>query len=203
MTQNDSPPSDERPFAADDLPIGPTVLEPGHKDPSAFAQHLALWLTLPLTLTLIAILLVFYVFFSSAVVVGQSMEPTLHGGDYLLVSRGDSAPHRGDVVVASVLDRGVPTELVKRVVAVGGDTVVVRGDVAIVNGTPEPQRGQVIIPQFAVSEPLIHVPPGSVYLMGDNRANSEDSRYIGPVSDASIEGKVVFIFAPIYRIRPV
>lgn len=187
----------------DELYIGPTVLEPAPKEPSALAHHLARWITLPLTLLLVTIILVFYVFFSSAVVDGESMEPTLHNGDYLLITHGDRLPHRGDIVVVSVLDRGKPTELVKRIVAIGADTVQIRNDVAIVNGSPEPPRGQLVIPQFSVSEPPVSVPSGYVYLMGDNRPNSEDSRYIGPVPITSIRGKVVFVFAPISRIKPI
>jgi signal peptidase I len=188
---------------SDELPIGPSVLEPGFKEPSDFGHRLAKWVFVPLLLWLVVILLVFYVFFSSAVVEGHSMLPTLESGDYLLVTRGDPAPQRGDIVVTQVEENGVPVELVKRVVALPGDSVEIRSDVAYVNGAPEPSRGQSVDVRFSVSRPRVTVPPGHVYVMGDNRPNSEDSRYIGPVPISGIKGKAVFVFAPIYRIRSI
>ena len=93
---------------------------------------------LPLLFSLIVIVLVFYVFFSSATVRGPSMLPTLLNGDCLLITHGDSSPHRGDIVVTQVDEGGGPIELVKRVIALPGDTVEIRDDVAYVNGSREP-----------------------------------------------------------------
>jgi signal peptidase I len=188
---------------SDELPIEPSVLEPAPKEPSLFGHRLAKWVLLPLLLWLTGILLVFYVFFSSAVVDGPSMTPTLRSGDYLLVTKGDSPPRRGDVVVTQVDENGVPIELVKRVIALPGDTVEIRSDVAFINGVAEPGRGQVVDGRFSVSRPRITVPADHVYVMGDNRPNSEDSRYFGPVLTSGIKGKAVFVFAPIYRVRPI
>lgn len=190
---------------SDDLYIGPTALEPGPKEPrhSRAADHLARFVMMPLVLALIIIVLVFYVFFSSAVVSGPSMMPTLLSGDYLLVTHGDSSPSRGDVIVTGVLETTGPVELVKRVIALPGDTVEIRNDVAYVNGVVEPQRGQLVIPQYAISQQKITVPRGYVYVMGDNRAVSEDSRYLGSVPVSGIKGRAVFVFAPINRVRPV
>jgi signal peptidase I len=187
---------------SDELPIGPTVLAPGPREPSGSRHRLAMWMLLPFMLWLVGILLVFYVFFSSAVVSGPSMEPTLRNSDYLLVTHGDSSPRRGDIVVTQVNENGVPVELVKRVIALPGDTVEVLSDVAYVNGAAEPARGQVINNRFVVSRPRVTVPAGQVYVMGDNRPNSEDSRYFGPIPISGIKGKAVFVFAPIYRLRP-
>lgn len=187
---------------SDDLYIGPTTLAPGPPEHDPLAHHLARLIFLPLLFSLIVIVLVFYVFFSSATVRGPSMMPTLLNGDYLLITHGDSSPHRGDIVVTQVDEGGVATELVKRVIALPGDTVEIRNDVAYVNGSPEPQRGQAIDPAFAVSRLPIKIQAGSAYVMGDNRPNSEDSRYIGPVPISGIKGRAVFIFAPLNRVRP-
>jgi signal peptidase I len=188
---------------SDELPIGPTVLEPGAKEPGHSSHRLATWMLVPFTLWLVGILLVFYVFFTSVAVEGGSMAPTLRGGDRLLVTHGNPSPQRGDIVVAQVDDDGVPVELVKRVIALPGDTVEILSDVAYVNGSPEPARGQVLNRRFTVSRPRITVPAGHVYVMGDNRPNSEDSRYLGPIPISGIMGKAVFVFAPIYRLRPI
>jgi signal peptidase I len=187
----------------DDLYIGPTVLAPAPREPNKLADHLARWVIVPLIVALVAIVLIFYVFFSSAVVNGESIAPTLMNGDYLLITHGDSGLQRGDVVVTKVQEQSGPVELVKRVIALPGDTIEIRGDVAIVNGKPEPQRGQLVIPQAAVSRLPMVVPPGAVYVMGDNRAISEDSRYLGPVPMSGIKGRAIFVFAPITHVHPI
>jgi signal peptidase I len=187
---------------SDELPIGPTVLAPGPREPNLTRHRIATWMLLPFTLWLIGILLVFYVFFTSVAVEGSSMTPTLHGGDRLLVTHGNPSPQRGDIVVTEVDEDGTPVQLVKRVIALPGDTVEVLSDIAYVNGNPEPARGQVVNRHFTVSRPRITVPSGYVYVMGDNRPGSEDSRYLGPVPISGIMGKAVFVFAPIYRLKP-
>jgi len=165
------------------------------------ARHLAQWVMLPLVFVLVAVILLFYVFFTSAVVDGESMLPTLHNGDYLLVTHGDSSLKRGDIVVTKVVENTGPVELVKRVIAVPGDTIEIRQDVAYVNGQAEPARGQLVLPRYSVNVASFTVPQGSIYVMGDNRPISEDSRYLGPVPAAGLKGKAVFVFAPVNRIR--
>ena len=188
---------------SDDLYIGPTVLNPEPRDPNKLSGLLARWILLPLLITLVVIVVVFYILFSSAVVSGPSMLPTLFNGDYLLVTHGDATPKRGDIVVTSVTENSTPVELVKRVVALPGDTVEIRQDVAYVNGVPEPARGQAIDPAYSVDRSPIVIPPGYIYVMGDNRPVSEDSRYLGPVPISGIKGRAAFVFAPINRIKPV
>jgi len=164
-------------------------------------HRLAVTLLPALLVFLAVILLVFYVLFSSAMVDGDSMYPTLHDRDYLLVTRGDTDLKRGDLVSIIANEPSGPIDIVKRVIGLPGDIVEVRDDVAIVNGQPEPQRGQIIQPQFSVSVPPVTVPTGNIYVMGDNRAVSEDSRYVGPLAVSGLKGRAVAIFAPINRIR--
>jgi signal peptidase I len=187
----------------DDLYIGPTVLDPAPREPSKLADHLARWIVVPLMILILTIMLVFYVFFSSAVVEGDSMLPTLSSGDYLLITHGAQGLRRGDVVVTRTVENGASIELVKRVIGLPGDSVEIRRDVAYVNGKAEPARGQSIVPQFAISTTPLVVPRGMVYVLGDNRPNSEDSRYIGPILQSGIMGRAVFVFAPINRLRRV
>jgi signal peptidase I len=155
----------------------------------------------PLIAVLVVIVLVFYVFFSSAVVDGQSMMPTLNNGDYLLITHGASTLNRGDIVVTSVLEKTGPVELVKRVIALPGDTIEIKDDVAWVNGVAEPARGQFVSPAFSVSRGAYVVPSGYVYVMGDNRPVSEDSRYLGPVPLSGLKGRAVLVFAPMTRFK--
>ncbi|MBL3667220.1 signal peptidase I [Streptomyces sp. M2CJ-2] len=124
-----------------------------------------------------------------------SMEPTLRAGDHLLVDeraywRG--TPRRGDLVV---FDHG-GSRLVKRVAAVAGDTVGIEDGVLTVDGRP-------------VTEPAIdrrtldglyygpaHVPPGTVFVLGDNRRHSVDSRQFGPVPVGEVTGRVLLRWWP-------
>jgi len=165
------------------------------------SDRLARLLLLPLTVLFVAIVLVFFVFFRPVHIDGPSMLPTLRSADRVLITRGAKGVARGDVVVLVANDQGIQTELVKRVIGLAGDVVEIRGDVAYVNGAREPIRGQAIVPQYATSMAAVTVPAGQIYVMGDNRAQSEDSRYIGTVPLSGVLGRVVVIFAPIQRLR--
>lgn len=164
-------------------------------------MRLARLLFVPLLLILVVVLLVFYVFYTPLKVDGPSMEPTLFTGDRLLVTRGYRAPHRGDIIDIRMSEGGRTTKLIKRVIALPGDTVEIRADVAWVNGVREPARGQVVEPPYAVNVAPYPVPRGYLYVLGDNRAVSEDSRYFGPLPLSGAEGKAVACFSPIARLH--
>lgn len=185
----------------DDLYIGPTVLAPGAPEGPGVGHRIAEKIIIPLAVVFLAVILVFYVFFSRGRVVGPSMLPTLRSGDMVLLTKDYPVPRRGDIVFTRVTEQGEPVEIVKRVIGLPGDTVEVRKDVAVVNGIPEPQRGQVVMPAFAVSVESYRIPEGYLYLMGDNRAESEDSRYTGPAPISGVMGRVVAVYAPINRVR--
>jgi signal peptidase I len=127
-----------------------------------------------------------------------SMEPTLMEGDRVLINRlvyHFRDPKRGDVIVFhSPVHAG--EDLVKRIVAVAGDRVAVRAGSLYVNGVAanEPYlREQNIRGEF----PETTIPPKHVFVMGDNRNNSGDSRLFGPLSTDSIIGGAFFIYWPI------
>jgi len=164
-------------------------------------MRIAALLVIPLLLVLLVVVLVFYVFFTPLTVDGPSMEPTLYTGDRLLVTRGYRTPHRGDIVEIRSSRGEQTTELIKRVVALPGDTVEIRADVAWINGVREPALGQFIERPYAVNVAPYVVPRGYLYVMGDNRAVSEDSRYIGPLPLSGASGKAVAVFSPITRMR--
>ena len=154
---------------------------------------------------LAAVLLLFTFFIRMSRVEGNSMNPTLvhHDRMLLLSNVWYSEPQRGDIVVARV--RGFSTEpIVKRVIAVEGDTVDIDFDrgIVYVNGQAlvEPYIQSPTYNHFGgsgIGYPLV-VEKGHVFLMGDNRNDSYDSRYgmIGQVDERCILGKVFFISVP-------
>ena len=179
--------------------------EPAHglRADDALSQKLAVALVLPLALLLAAIVLVFFVLFDTSTIVGPSMTPTLLDHDYVLLTKGLRAPQPGDVVILNVVYKGQREEWVKRVMAVGGDTVDVKGDVIRVDGAPERFPHKVLLTGATTPVEHLVVPAGRIFVAGDNRGVSEDSRYVGTFPVSAVRGKVVFIYAPIERIGPV
>jgi signal peptidase I len=120
----------------------------------------------------------------------QSMEPTLRPGDQALVSkRSGHDPRRGQLVAFHSPRSG--EILLKRVVAVGGDTVGLEDGVLVVDGrrVSEPFVDHKAIDSVYFGP--VRVKPGTVFVMGDNRANSEDSRDFGAVGTELIIGRAV------------
>ena len=135
----------------------------------------------------------------------SSMVPTLGVYDRIVVQKAFfSWPdvHEGEIVVFShpPLDHcpGPQGDLVKRVIALPGQTIYSSGDSIYVNGRrlaePYLPHDDPLGPPIASRQHPYRVPPGEFYLLGDNRADSCDSRYWGPVTGSSIIGKVVLTF---------
>lgn len=118
---------------------------------------------------------------------------------------GFGKPHRGDIVVF-VYPVDPTKDFIKRLIAVGGETVEIRDGVIYVDGkeVTDPRirhtyyynRGD-----YGAEGQVVHVPPGYVFVMGDNSGSSYDSRYWGFVPESNIIGKADFIFWPLDRIR--
>ena len=134
------------------------------------------------------------------------MQPTLGEGDIFVVSAWpyrNADPMPGDVVVFQYpLERTIA--FVKRVIAGGGSTVEIVDGVTVVDGKPveepyvDPRNN---VKEYSRRMPLVHVPPKAFFLMGDNRDNSDDSRYWGVVPRSQILGKVDSMSAPNNRWR--
>jgi signal peptidase I len=167
------------------------------------SRAVAIWLVGPLATLLAILVLVFFVLYDSSTVSGPSMQPTLRDHDYVLATKGLPDPLRGDIVILDVVFKGVREDWVKRIVAVGGDVVDVTGDLILVNGAVEQFRHLVVTSQATGPVEHLTVPQGYVFVAGDNRAVSEDSRYVGPFPVSAIRGRVLFIYAPIWRMGPV
>jgi signal peptidase I len=156
---------------------------------------------LVLTALLAALVTLLNVVVSVTSIDGQSMEPTLRQGDRILVTRGYDRPTVGDVVSFMAVERnGQPIRLIKRVVALPGDTVEVIGDSAWVNGRLSDAAPTASVGTESYRIGPMTVPDGTVYVLGDNRPVSLDSRWIGFVPLATIDGKAVAIIFPPFRI---
>ena len=133
----------------------------------------------------------------------RSMEPTLFIGDYVLADMTSSGrkPARGDLIVFEY-PKDPDKDFLKRVVALPGDKVEVHDKVLLVNGEPQ-QEPYAIHTDKAIIDaketprdnfgPLV-VPVDSYFVMGDNRENSYDSRFWGPINWNKIRGKVIGIY---------
>lgn len=148
---------------------------------------------------LIVITVLFTFFFRVFNVDGPSMKPTLQHNDKVIVSTVGYKAERGDIVVISeTADMDEP--IVKRVIAVGGDVVDINftTGVVTVNGTEEDYTDELTSQQFDTAFPIT-VPEGTVFVLGDNRGNSLDSRStrVGCVDERYIVGKVLFRFFPL------
>ena len=177
-----------------------------------------------------------------------SMEPTLLVGDWLFVNKlrygphipftelslpGYASPKRGDIAVfvsprqdptIRITPQQVTPTLVKRIVGIGGDTLLMRHGHLLVNGAAVAAPNSFLLPDSIADQPQpifewqhrielggsrfgppiaapslhewgpIIVPDGTYFMMGDNRDNSVDSRYYGPVPRANLRGTPTFVY---------
>ena len=129
-----------------------------------------------------------------------SMQPTLLEGDRILLNRLSyhfRDPESGDIVVFhSPVVEG--EDLVKRVVAVAGDRVAIRDGALYVNGQPRDEP-YLLEQDFRGELAETVISAGMVFVMGDNRNNSGDSRFFGPVDTDSIIGCAFCVYWPVGR----
>ncbi len=150
------------------------------------------------------IILLFSLFVRMTIVDGESMENTLLNGQYLLVRDIFYTPERGDIVVVN--DPSKPSfyskPLVKRVIAVEGDTVEIKNGVLYLNGDPV-QNEEYLKESMNLSTNFDFKTIGEneVFVMGDNRNASGDSRIFGSVDVRCIVGKAFLRVYPFNTIK--
>ncbi|WP_088102772.1 signal peptidase I [Halalkalibacter urbisdiaboli] len=149
-------------------------------------------------------------FFTSYEVQGESMMPNAHDGERFIVNKvgyGFSKPERFDMIVFNATNED---DYIKRVIGLPGDLIRYENDILYVNDEPieEPfldqrkaEYGEGLYTNDFVCSDV--VPENHVFVLGDNRPNSLDSRRIGFVSEEQIVGKVDLRFWPLKEVGPV
>jgi len=179
-------------------PVSPADLErpcpTGKRRHSAWSRHFYLWLSVVL-LSLVTYSLFNRFLFTSVVVQGKSMLPTLLEGEHYFLDRWSYRHHdpaRGDLVVLH--DPGHSDYAVKRIVGLPGETVRLSGGSVYINNQlfrePYLPKGlQTLVP--GREEEFFELGKDEYFVLGDNRMLSEDSRHYGPVTRAQIAGNLL------------
>ncbi len=160
------------------------------------------WLQCIVT-ALVACVLIFVFIGRTIGVVGSSMVPTLEQGDRLIISKLFYTPQQGDIVVLQK-DSFADYPLIKRVIATEGQTVDIDFDAGVVYvdgvALDEPYTAEPTVVREDFDEPVT-VPEGCIFVMGDNRNRSTDSRTdsIGCVDTRLIMGKALLRLTPLSK----
>jgi len=153
-----------------------------------------------------AIMLLFLFFVRIVSVSGDSMNPTLVNGSKIFVSSFLYNPSYGDIIAFGKAE-GEDTSVIKRVIGLPGDTIDINFETHIIT-----VNGEIYVDKISVSEAIseqgdiefpVTVPEDCVFVLGDNRNNSIDSRFsrIGFVQYNEILGKAVFSLVPFFPIK--
>jgi signal peptidase I len=131
---------------------------------------------------------------------GNSMEPNLHDGEFVVVNRlaySRHEPERGDIIVFHS-PRNEDKRFIKRVIGLPGDEIVFNESTVFINGVPLEEPYIKELPSYANSQ--WNVGPGEVFVLGDNRDDSRDSRSWGNLRQEEIIGKAILVYWPLSEI---
>ncbi|MNO85174.1 Signal peptidase IB [compost metagenome] len=187
------------------------TLESSEQNPRKPKNEVLEWIK-AIAIALVLVFLIRWLLFKPFIVDGPSMKPNFHTGERVIVNEilyDIRSPQRGEVIVFHVPSEG--RDFIKRVIGVAGDTVKVEGDVVTVNGEVVNETYIQGAIDAAHSNNALYnnkdfpnetftdgtVPKGHVFVMGDNRSDSTDSRMIGYVPLGDIVGRADLIFWPL------
>lgn len=198
-------PKPPTPPTSTDLPPAPDSVAP---PPSRWS---GLWGNVKVLAIALVVALVVRVFIAEPrYIPSNSMDPTLHIGDRLLIDKVSyrwQTPHRGDIVVfnppASLVSLGYGggQAFIKRIVGEPGDTLRVSQGQVWLNGEPLAETYLLAPPRYEMKP--VTVPPDAVFVLGDNRNDSNDSHVWGPLPQANLIGRARLRFWPFSRIGTV
>jgi signal peptidase I len=207
LTHRDAPdaPDDHR---VEDDEIGLPLEELRHaKAPRTRLRTIVEW-ALVIGGALLVALIVRTFFVQAFWIPSDSMEPTLHEGDRVLVNKLSYKlhdVHRGDIIVFKRPERAQSDtpeddieDLIKRVIGLPGDTIETVDGVIYINDKPLPEP--YLPPNTRSDQPPVtrqEIPDGQYFVMGDNRSNSQDSRWFGPIDEDLIVGRAFVRIYPL------
>ena len=171
-------------------------------------QDLYFWLQ-ALVAALVILILLFTFVGRIIGVSGDSMYPTLHDRDMLILQSIGYTPRQGDVVVLTKEFDVADGPIVKRVIATGGQHVVIdyASNTVTVDGVAldEPYINEPMRQPMGETLTDVVVPEGSIFVMGDNRNNSSDSRDVtlGTVDERYVLGRALWVIMPFQNFGPI
>ncbi len=179
------------------------------KGKDAVKADLYLWLQ-AFVLISVAVVLCFVYLGRVVTVSGSSMEPTLHNGDILFLHSGRDSVEQGDIVVLTQASF-LPEPIVKRVIATEGQTVVIdytENSVSVDGERLDESYVAEVMTQPAFSSSSVEtvtVPEGEIFVMGDNRNHSSDSRHpdLGTVDLRCVLGKAQTVLFPLSHLQTI
>lgn len=188
---------------------------PNNPKPSRAGNEITEWIK-ALAIAGLLVFVIRWLLVSPFIVDGPSMEPNFWNRERIIVNKvlyDIRKPERGEVIVFHVPEEG--RDFIKRVIGLPGETVKVEGDQVFINGEPLAENYLKDAYDKAHAEGVLYnssdaysnfpnekfpdavVPEGMVFVMGDNRSNSEDSRRIGFIPTDRIVGRSDLIFWPL------
>jgi signal peptidase I len=190
-----SDPPDSPPPSPALEPVAPsTAPKPSGRKKRSAARNAVEWIIIIVAALLVALVIKTFLF-QAFYIPSESMEPTLKPGDRVLVNKLSYDLHsirRGDIVVFKrpPAEAGNPAikDLIKRVVGLPGETIEERGGKVYINGQPL-KESYLPAGTYTTNLRTLVVPRGKYFVMGDNRSNSSDSRFIGPIPGSLIVGR--------------
>ena len=156
------------------------------------------------TFTILTILLISCFFFRNTVVDGHSMDNTLHTGEHLIISDFMYTPKNGDIVVFEVPSDGNKS-YIKRVIATAGQTVDIRAGVVYIDGVALDESAYEYYDSRNLPKEKINyhefaetpIPEGYIFVLGDHRNDSRDSRTLGLIDVRTVLGRVILRVTPL------
>jgi signal peptidase I len=199
-----NPPFDE-PASAPAPNVGAAPLRQVRRKERSGLRNVIEWVAIIAAALLVAVVIKTFLF-QAFYIPSESMEPTLKPGDRVLVNKLSydlHSIHRGDIVVFKrpPSEASDPTikDLIKRVIGLPGETIEARDGQVYINGQPLKES---YLPAGTVTTnlPQQKIGPGQYFVMGDNRGNSKDSRYIGTIPGSLIVGRAFIRVWPLSKI---
>ncbi len=176
----------------------------GYLAQSKFMKVITWVLQIVITIALAAVISL--MFCQTVALQEGSMDPTFSAGEKFLINRAVykiGSPQRGDVIAFRISSDKKGSTHIKRVIGIPGDTIQIKdGQIRINDKTYVEERDLPSIVNAGIAEDPIVLESDEYFVLGDNRNNSEDSRFadIGNVKKENIIGKIWFVISPMNRI---